>query len=264
MTKNFWSLKILCLILCFVFLQKSYAQFSPLGGMVLDDSDFSPGGDIFSDFEEDLESGQVLEDERFYNHSRFYAVQLTLGHTTYTGNRGAVYNDRFPSLGLSLMYFLTFKVGFGIGVAYSQHYFVVNEKVVAFDLEGGPGLIEVNMFRSFVFMRYYIDTYNLGTAFTFSNPYITGRLEFWDKTNKFRDIEQPSQSASAIGSSFGFGFDFPIEIKSNYVNVEFLYHKINFDDTYTQAFRSTANENGGIKDLSGDVLSLFAGFVLNW
>ena len=40
------------------------------------DSDLNVGGDIFSDFNEDLEASQVMEDERFYRYSRFFAVNL--------------------------------------------------------------------------------------------------------------------------------------------------------------------------------------------
>ena len=65
---------------------QSFAQ-TPVQDFNMED-DFNVGGDIFSDFNEDLESSQVMEDERFYRYSRFFSLNLGLGVTSFTGNRG--------------------------------------------------------------------------------------------------------------------------------------------------------------------------------
>ena len=52
------------------------------------DDDVSVGSDIFNDFSEDLESSQVLEDERYYRYGRFFSVNLGTGVTNFTGKRG--------------------------------------------------------------------------------------------------------------------------------------------------------------------------------
>ena len=86
---------------------QAFAQ-NPLQGFD-DQDDLNVGGDIFSDFNEDLEASQVMEDERFYRYGRFFGVNLGLGLTTFTGNRGAAYRDNHPSFAFSYQYFLNFQ-----------------------------------------------------------------------------------------------------------------------------------------------------------
>ena len=71
----------------------SIISFSPNGysqafddGFV--DDDLNIGGDIFNDFNEDLESTQIMEDERFYRYGRFFSFQVGIGVTSFDGNRG--------------------------------------------------------------------------------------------------------------------------------------------------------------------------------
>jgi len=47
------------------------------------DDDLTIDGDIFNDFNEDLEATQVLEDERFYRYGRFFQAMIGLGTTTH-------------------------------------------------------------------------------------------------------------------------------------------------------------------------------------
>ena len=88
----------------------SHAQFggelsNPFNG---GDDDLEIGGDIFSDFNEDLDTNKVLEDERFYRYGRFFSFSLGLGTTTFTGNRGLAYDDDNPSYNFGVSYFLNF------------------------------------------------------------------------------------------------------------------------------------------------------------
>ena len=46
------------------------------------DDDLNIGGDIFNDFNEDLESTQIMEDERFYRYGRFFSFQVGIEPTT--------------------------------------------------------------------------------------------------------------------------------------------------------------------------------------
>ena len=85
------------------------------------DDDLTVGGDIFSDFNEDLEAAQVMEDERYYRYGRFFTVSLGLGATTFTGNRGVAYTDNHPSYSFALMYFINFRNVFVMGFEYSKH-----------------------------------------------------------------------------------------------------------------------------------------------
>lgn len=232
-------------------------------GAEVDEDDLNVGGDIFSDYNEDIEASQVVEDERFYRYGRFYSLNISGGMTTFTGNRGSAYQDKHPTLGLSLVYFMNFQMAFGIGGGYSKHYMILNEPTKGFNY--GAGLIEINMFRSFIFYRYYFDTADLGTAITYANPYVTARLEFWNQTKKYIDqIDYANDSNGAVGASAGAGMEFPVKIRESYVGVEGLYHVVNFRDAYTQLYRPIEGGSGGYNDLTGNIMSVMISYVVSW
>ena len=228
------------------------------------EDDFNIGGDIFSDFSEEVEASQVMEDERFYRYGRFFTFNIGLGLTTYTGNRGQAYESSTPSYAVSLSYFTSFQTSIGFGFEYSQHSMFIPERTQEFFTEP-LGAIDINMFRTHFFMRYYLDTSNLGTAITYSNPYAVGRLEYWYQTNNFIDqFTVANRSGGAFGSAFGLGFEFPVEIKKTYINVEFLYHQVNFFDRDAKAYRPIPGVGVGYEDLRGDVFTVFVNYVVNW
>ncbi|MAX66544.1 MAG: hypothetical protein QF441_10435 [Bacteriovoracaceae bacterium] len=242
-----------------------------------DDEDLNIGGDIFQDFNEDLEAQQVMEDERFYRYSRFFGVNLGLGFTTFTDNRGLAYNDNHPTFSFSLLYFINFQNAIILGVEYSKHTMLIDTYV-----NGSPnqiiGAVETNMTRPFIGFRYYLDTSDLGTAITYSNPYFVGRMEYWYQTNVFAERENLSdQSGGGLGTGVGFGLEFPIELKKRYINVEFLYHRVNFFDKFTRDYRQIPDDPNrtddegniliseyGFDDLRGDVLSLVINYHISW
>lgn len=225
-------------------------------------------GDIFTDFSEDIESSQVLEDERYYRYGRFFSVSFSVGFTEFTGNRGKEYENEPPTYGLSITYFFDFQNAFVLGFGFSKHNFFVGYRSRAFanfDL----GLVEVNMFRSFFGFRHYIDTADLGTALTYANPYMAIRGEYWYQTNKF--IDQTSvadQRGGGFGVGLGGGFEFPIKLKESYLGVEILYHQVNFFDSDTLDYRPSSAEEAagetGIENLRGDVITLMISYVLSW
>jgi hypothetical protein len=231
-----------------------------------DQDDLNVEGDIFSDYNEDLEASQVMEDERFYRYGRFYSFNVAAGFTTFTGNRGNAYENQNPSFGLSYTYFMDFQSAFGLGFEYSKHYMAINVPTVTFK-DNGPGRIQINMLRSFFFYRYYVDTSDLGTAITYSNPYIVARLEYWNHTNKFMDRpERGSDTRGAIGGAMGFGLEFPIKMKESYFGMELLYHKVQFGDVYDDYYVPIkASDSGqGYDSLKGDVISLMMSYVFSW
>lgn len=238
------------------------AQFKNNG--VLED-DLNVGGDIFTDFNEDLQDSQVLEDERFYRYGRFYSVNFSAGMTTFTGNRGTAYLREPPSFGLSLTYFMDFETAFVLGMAYSKHSMIIDGPVEDAVRDGGFGLIEINMFRVFFGFRYYIDTYDLGTAITWANPYLIGRMEYWYQTNKFVDDNTLADSSGgAFGVAGGFGLEFPVKIKESYIGVEALYHSVNFFDQYTTSYRPVDGSDAGYENLEGDVITFMVSYVLSF
>ena len=254
-------LKVLLTIL-FIFFNYSNA-FALLNEMEMD-NELTLGSDIFNDFNEDLESSKLIEDERFYRYGRFFSFNLSMGMTEFSGTRGQAYEHDLPGYGISFTFFSDFQSAFVLGVDYSKHHFYVDYPVQAFS-KNAPGLINVNMLRVFFGYRYYIDTTNLGTAITYANPYFVGRLEYWYTTYKY--VEQPNvdnDSNGALGSALGFGLEFPIKLKESYLGVEFLYHRVNFEDKYTQRYRPINNENTGYNDMSGDPYGVTVSYVFNW
>jgi hypothetical protein len=236
--------------------------------------DLNVGGDIFSDFNEDLEASQVMEDERFYRYSRFFALNLGLGLTTFTGNRGLAYTDNHPSYHFGLMYFIDFQNVFVMGFEYSRHTMFIDTHVMGSKTQI-IGAVQTSMLRPYFGFRYYIDTTDLGTAITYSSPYFVGRMEYWYQTNQY--VENPNlsdQSGGGIGTAIGFGLEFPIELKKSYFNIEFLFHTVNFFDKYTQDYRRIPDDQNqdpaafpstyGYDDLTGNVYSLFFNYTISW
>jgi hypothetical protein len=242
------------------------------------EDEFTPGGsDIFSDFNEDLEASQVLEDERFYRYGRFFSVNLGGGFTTFTGNRGNAYDDNHPTFHLSTQYFMDFQQAITLGVEYSKHTAIFDTLTNGSQIKP-YGAVQTDFTRVFVGYKYYIDTSDLGTAITYSNPYFIGRLEYWYQTNKFIDRpELPKDKGGGIGSGLGMGLEFPVELKKSYIGVEFLFHVVNFFDKYTQDYRriqddpTTTNDDAtvakstyGVDDLTGNVLSIMLTYNFTW
>ncbi len=232
------------------------------------EDDLTPGADIFSDFNEDLESAQVLEDERFYRYARFFSVNLGGGFTTFTGNRGAAYDDNHPTFHLSMNYFLDFQSAILLGLEYSKHTAILDTVVNGYKDQGALGAVVTDFTRVFVGYKYYVDTTDLGTAITYSNPHLIGRLEYWYQTTKFIDKEGlPKDSGGGIGTGIGFGLDFPVEIKKSYIGIEALYHVVNFYDKFTQDFRQipgNPKSTYGYEDLTGNVLTLIISYNFTW
>jgi hypothetical protein len=265
----------LIVILLLFFSTKVFSQSSDQILQEVED-DLTTGSDIFSDFNEDLESAQVLEDERFYRYGRFFSVNVGGGFTTFTGNRGRAYEDNHPSFHLSTNYFLDFQKALSLGIEYSKHTMILDTVVNGYSNQGRLGAVVTDFTRVFVGYKYYIDTTDLGTAVTYSNPHFIGRLEYWYLSTKFIDKDSlPDDAGGGLGTGLGFGLEFPIELKQSYLSVEFIYHVVNFYDKFTQDYRQVvdnpntpANEAAdstyGFEDLTGNVFSLIFTYNFTW
>lgn len=242
-------------------------SFAQEGNDDLMEDDLSIDGDIFNDFNEDLEATQVLEDERFYRYGRFFQSMIGLGMTTFTGNRGAAYTDNHPTFHLSVAFFLNFQTAITLGLEYSKHTMFIDTEVNAYRNEI-LGAVETSFLRPFFGFRYYLDTTDLGTAITYSNPYFISRIEYWYQTNKFVERDTiPDQEGGGIGLGIGGGLEFPIEIKKSYLSVEALYHTVNYFDKFTQDYRQIPNDPDskyGFDDLTGDVMTLIITYNFTW
>lgn len=259
--------KTLILLFALLFLgalapSKSFSQEAANDIFAADDDDLNVGGDIFTDFNEDVESAKLVEDERFYRYGRFFAFNVSLGLTAFDGNRGIAYENQPPSFGTSFTFFKDFQTALALGLEFSKHTMFFNDPTGSF--ESAPGLIEVSMLRVFLGYRYYIETANLGTAITYSNPYFIGRMEYWYQTNKYIDQTQlPKDIGGGLGFGLGFGLEFPIELKEAYIGLEMLAHTVNFPDKNTQIFTSK-NGGYGFENLGGNAYSTMVSYVFNW
>jgi hypothetical protein len=274
MRKN--TLRLIFLI-CLLFNCASViAQDAPNDIFAADDDDLNIGGDIFTDFNEDVENAQLVEDERFYRYGRFFSFNVSLGITTFDGNRGLAYENHPPSYGISFTFFKDFQNALGLGMEYSKHSMFLKDAVQGFPTGNcgttknqpcPPGQVDIDMLRVFFAYRYYIDTANLGTAITYSNPYLIGRVEYWYQTNKYIDQTQlPKDSGGGLGVGLGFGLEFPITLKESYLGLEVLFHTVNFFDKNSQTYAPLeSNPNGyGFDDMNGNAYSTMVSYIFNW
>ena len=76
---------IINLILLAPFLPSNhaFAQDNANDIFAADDDDLNIGGDIFTDFNEDVENTKLVEDERFYRYGRFFSFNASIGLTTF-------------------------------------------------------------------------------------------------------------------------------------------------------------------------------------
>lgn len=235
-----------------------------------DDDDLNIGGDIFTDFSEDIENAKVVEDERFYRFGRFFCFNVSLGITTFDGNRGLAYTNLPPTFGISFTFFKDFQTALGLGLEMSRHSMFLKDPVMAFPPAPGqtampPGMIDVSMLRVFFGYRYYIETSNLGTAITYSNPYLIGRMEYWYQTNRFVSQSQlPKEYGGGLGFGLGGGLEFPIELKESYWGVEFLFHTVSFFDKNTTKYQPYNAGGYGFDNLAGNAYSLMVSYIFNW
>ncbi|MCB9061785.1 MAG: hypothetical protein H6622_09710 [Halobacteriovoraceae bacterium] len=253
---------VLRILLFLLVTARSFAlDFGPTS--MIQEDDLAVEGDIFEDYNEDIESTQMMEDERFYRYGRFFTFNIWLGLTQFYGNRGLAYSNDHPTYCLSLHQFLNFQTQIGLGIEFSKHHFVSDNITSGFPSQGAK-LVDVNLLRFFWSYRHYIDTSNLGTAITYSNPYFVFRIEYWRLRNKF--VERPDvgdETGGGIGTGLGGGLEFPIKLKESYLGLEILYHIANLPDKDTTKYRPIDN-NGGYEDFRGNAITMKMAYVFNW
>ncbi len=264
--KNFFITNLL--ILFIILPIQGFAQEASNDIFSADDDDLNVGGDIFTDFNEDIENTKLVEDERFYRYGRFFSFNLSLGLTSFDGNRGLAYENLPPTYGLSFTFFKDFQSAFGLGFETSRHSMFLKDAVIKFpETTLPPGFVEINMLRVYFSYRYYVETANLGTAITYSNPYFIGRLEYWYTKNEFKDQKEvPNDSGGGLGAGLGFGLEFPIEIKESYIGLEFLFHSVAFFDKNTSDYAPNPPDSKGygFDNLGGNAYSTMVSYVFNW
>lgn len=258
---------IFSFLLIFIFQNHSNLAFAQDGNDIFaaDDDDLNIGGDIFTDFNEEMENSKVIEDERFYRFGRFFTFNVGLGFTWFDGNRGIAYDNPPPSYALGFTFFKDFQSALNLGLEFSKHTMFLAGPTMAYPTAKVPGLIEVNMLRVHFSYRHYIDTTNLGTAITYSNPYFTGRMEYWYQTLKFRDQKNfDNKSGGGLGLGLGFGLEFPIEVRESYWGIESLIHTVNYFDKDSNDYQPNPATGPGYDNLNGNAYSTMIYYIFNW
>jgi hypothetical protein len=165
-------------------------------------------------------------------------------------------------------YFLDFQKAISLGIEYSKHTMILDTVVNGYKNQGRLGAVVTDFSRVFIGYKYYVDTSDLGTAITYSNPHFIGRLEYWYQSSKFIDQNNiPKDKGGGIGTGIGLGLEFPIELKQSYISVEGLYHVVNFYDKFTQDYRQVEGRDDskyGYEDLTGNVLTLIITYNFTW
>ncbi|MBT7610597.1 MAG: hypothetical protein HN576_12630, partial [Bacteriovoracaceae bacterium] len=160
--------------------------------------------------------------------------------------------------------FTDVQTAYGIGVEFSKHHMFFGDTTEGFPIDP-VGFVDVSMLRVYFSYRYYVDTSELGTAITYSNPYFTGRMEYWYSTNKFIDQSELSDdNGGGFGFALGFGLEFPIKLKESYLGIEFLFHTVNYHDKFTQQFAPLDDSSTGFEDLTGNSYSTMVAYVISW
>lgn len=232
------------------------------------DDDLSSSSDIFTDFQEDLGSKEVQEDERFYRYGRFVSTAFGMGLTTFSGNRGKAYHDQHPTLSVGFIYFSDFQSAFGIGLEYSKHFMYLDNETIDTGTDR-YGTIEVTFLRPYLAYRYYLDTSDLSSLLTYANPYFIGRLEYWYMSRNFKDYNGTTDSSGSIGASLGMGIEIPIDLKKNFIGLQVLAHRVTLKDTDNGQFDLGTNCTAGEKcygytDLKGMGYSIVTSYLFSW
>lgn len=167
---------------------------------------------------------------------------------------------------MGMNYFLDFQRSFGLGLEFSKHHMIFDTPTRGYEINP-IGLIDVSLLRVYFSYRYYIDTTNLGTAITYSNPFFIARLEYWYMSNKFEDQSGKSKdSGGGLGLGVGGGLEFPISIRESYLSVEALWHRVRFPDKFNTEYGPPKDDPDGFgfRDLTGDALTILVSYVFNW
>lgn len=256
---------IILLCLLPLYANVSLAQFDSVSSSF--DDDLSSSTDIFTNFDDDLGTREEQEDERFYRYGRFVSASFGFGITSFTGNRGKAYHDKNPTIAFGLIYFSDFQNAFNIGIEYSRHVMYLDNPTLGSGLES-YGAIDITYLRPYFAYRYYVDTSDLSSLLTYANPYFIGRIEYWYQNRKFKEYNGNTDTAGSIGGALGLGVEIPIDLKKNYISLQFLVHQVTLPDTDTEEYEvsnsCTDADCYGYSDMKGMGYSLVTSYLFSW
>ena len=184
----------------------------------------------FGEFQSDDEEA---EDARFFQFGRFFGVGLGAGFEGATGNRGTLYQGGFPTLEAKVVYWFDFQTSMVLSIMNSKHSFSG-----ILDPNGGnteSARYDVNIMRIGADFRYYADTKDLSAPITFANPYFTAGIGNYRMTQTQLGGDDSSKiEDSSFGFAMGGGFEFIMQPKKSYFNLEARIHSVSFSNSGTE------------------------------
>jgi hypothetical protein len=186
----------------------------------------------------------------FFQFGRFFGVSLGLGSEFADGYRGTLWQGGFPLVDFKFHYWFDFNLAVDMGFSIATHFYDTKANNI--------GRVDVSMFHPYFELKYYFDTRNLGSAISFSNPYLIIGVGSFTKTENYLLLGQ-QDSNSGLGLSLGAGLEFVISPKKTYIEIEGKVHFVRFKDTYTTLFSSQ-----GLPNLTGNLYTVNCNLLLTW
>jgi hypothetical protein len=195
------------------------------------------------------------ENEKFFQYGRFFGVGLGAGVTTATGNAGRLYTGSSPMVDLRINYWFDFHFALQMDVQNSKHSYNAPP----------DGLSDVNLFRTLLQVKYYLDTHDLAAPISFISPNFILGGGFYQRTDNIGSGNTDSTAGNAIenqntfGLNGGIGFELTLKPKRIYLQLEGLVHMAQFRDDFTSKFRAS-----GIPDRTGYWVTGGAALMWTW
>ena len=202
----------------------------------------------YADFVDQKEEDEMME---FYQFGRLFGVNLGLGYSGATGNRGGFWQGGFPLIDIEVLAWMDFNFAVALGWSTVTHnYESVNESF---------GKATVNLQRLGLDLRYYVDVRNVTSTIAFANPYIAVGVGNYTKSEKYIGGAGGTDQDSSFGFNAGAGFEFTITPRKSYFGILAKVHPVTFKDTYDDRFAVD-----GRKDMSGLFYTVVANFLFTW
>lgn len=207
----------------------------------------------FSEYGEFDSSEDEAADERFFQFGRFFGVGLGFGSTTATGNAGQLYQGGFPTVDFRIDYWFDFQFALQFDIANSKHNYDVQP----------DGLTDVNLFRTMIQVKYYLDTRDLSAPITFVSPHLIAGGGFYRRTDNVEGSDattaNTTETVNAFGFNAGLGLELTLKPKKTYLQFEGLVHFVQFSDQFDQKFA-----RAGIPDKTGAWISAGVSILWTW
>lgn len=199
----------------------------------------------FSDYVPFEDEYDVDEDERFMYFGKFFAIGLGTGLQTFGGNIGKLYNTALPVLDARLIYFFDFRLAGQLGINSASHAFTADPN----------GLVEVNLFKANVDLKYFFDTQNYAASVTAANPYVIGGISQVYRTQSYQ-VSGESTKDNSIALSGGLGVEMALNPRKSAISLEGRYHQFFFKDRFAETYKPA-----GIEDTTGPMYSFLTSVV---